>query len=559
MTRAFIFSLAMLHFVSANAQEKPTQTVNSSISSVTVYTGRALVKRTFSSKLQAGFVSLQITDLPSTMINESVRVTGRGTSGATISGVRVEEKYLEESAQESIKRLQDQKEQLESQIRALEDRKAVLTSKKSFVESISQSTSKSIAENIAVQRPSIEEWTGMVSFVDKTLSAIGSESRSIDAELKDLNTKKSIIDKELMGRQHSSGESQKTVVVDLDMDDPGTLSMELSYIVNGADWTPIYDIRASSENDTISVIFMANVRQNTGEDWNNVQLELSTAKPFAGAAPRDLIPWYLNVVDADRLRMKAGGRYSGTLALEGLDTINKMVQVPAEEVSQMTQMAETQMAVANVSQQLISTSFVLKQPETIPSDNKSKKVSVKVAATEGKKEYFAIPKSSNYVYLRSKIVNKTSFPLLPGRASVFFDGGFVSTTNIPLVVPTESFDMFLGIDENIRLKRELVGRFSDETGIMTRKNKVEYTYRITLENLRKDGNRITVLDQIPITQDDRIDVKLQDINPDPQFKSDDEEKGILRWVMDLQPGEKKELSFKYEIKYPAGLLIDGLN
>ncbi|MEE9555588.1 MAG: mucoidy inhibitor MuiA family protein [candidate division Zixibacteria bacterium] len=560
MRRILVLLMAIAWGGTALANEATKFEAVSKISSVIVYSDRAMVKRAFSAKLPTGFVSIAIPDLPAKLLNESVRVTGKGTTDVTIFSVRVEEEFLEESAQEAVRALQDQKEKLEGQIKSLQDRKTVLASKKSFVEAISKSTSESISKDIAVQRPSIDEWAGMLSFVDKSLNEIASESRDIENEIKDLNNKKSIIEREMSARQYLSGESRKAVVVDLDIADPGTISMELSYIVTGASWTPIYDIRASSENDTISIVFMANVKQNTGEDWHDVQIELSTAKPYAGHGPRKPIPWYLRIKTP--VLSYRGGRVSpGEVAFQtdGDDTRNKQDFMPFNRPAPMIQMQETQLSVADVSQQLISTSFILKQTESIPSDNKIKKVSVKVASTEGKKEYYAIPKTSDNVYLRSKIINKTSFPLLPGDASIFFDGGFVSTTAIPLVVPSEGFDLFLGIDDNIRLKRELAKRFVDETGVMSRKNRIEFTYNITIENLRKNESKITILDQIPVSRDDRIDVKLKDISPDPQYKADDEQKGILRWILDMKAGEKNQLSFNYEVKFPSDVIVDGLN
>jgi len=556
-----ILSICLCAAVSL-AQETKEPIANSKISSVIVYSDRALVKRSFSSDLPGGFTSLRIPNLPSTLINESVRVTGKGTSVATISGVRVEEKFLEDSAQEDVKNLQDQIDVLIEQINTLEDRKFVLADKKTFIQSIGSSTTESITKNIAVQRPSMEEWTGMVSFMDKTLTEIATESRHIELEIKDLNNKKSVLDQEMRLYKYSGGKSKKSVVVDLEMENPGAITMELSYIVIGANWTPIYDIRASSENDSISIVFMANVSQNTGEDWKDVKLELSTAKPFVGDAPRGLSPWYLDI-KSPTLSFRTGraGAEEVSYMVDGIkieDTLG-MSAGSALGSSQMKQLAETQLAVADVSQQIISTSFILKQTETIPSDNKAKKVSVKVATAVGEKDYYAIPKLSNYVYLRSKITNKTSFPLLAGSASVFFDGAFVSTTRIPLVVPTEDFELYLGIDENFRLKRELAERFVDKTGIMSRKNNISYSYRITVENLRKTEHSITVLDQIPVSQNDDIDVKLQEISPEPQYKEKDEELGILRWALKLKPGEKKELSFDYEIKYPAGIVLSGIN
>jgi uncharacterized protein (TIGR02231 family) len=558
MKRAMLIIAACFCGATAQGGEVPEETVESTIRGVTVYADRALVKRSLTVYLPAGPVTLEIKDLPSKLINESVRVSGKGTADATISGVRVQETYLEESAQEDIRKLEEERKKIEKQIAVLQDRKDVLSSKRSFIDSIIQKTSESVAKNIAVERPTVDEWTGMVTFVDNTLNEINVEARSLDSELDVMNKKKSVIERELAGRLNLMGESEKSVRVDLDVADPGSLSLELSYIVVGASWSPTYDIRASSENDTISIVFMANVRQNTGEDWENVRLELSTARPFSGAVPKILGPWYLAIVEPDI--SDAMSPYDVRVTAKR-PAIDKYIASNETRLSgyDMFQTVETQLAVADVSSQMISTSFNLKQTESILSNNVPKKVPIKVATFAGEKEYFAVPKLSQDAYLKCVVANQTNFPLLSGEASVFFDGGFVSTTRIPLVVPTESFDLYLGIDESIKLKREMTDKFLDRTGLISKKHVMEFSYRITLENYRDAARTITILDQIPVSQDDRLEIKLKNISPDPRYKDDDETKGILRWALNLEPGEKEEIEFNYEIKYPTGVFVEGLN
>jgi uncharacterized protein (TIGR02231 family) len=306
---------------------------------------------------------------------------------------------------------------------------------------------------------------------------------------------------------------------------------------------------------------MANVRQNTGENWEDIQLELSTARPYVGAVPRMLSPWYLDAIQPEP--RAASGPHDIVVTAKRAK-IDKYVTSNEESVSMrlgysMFQTFETQMAVAEVSTQVISTSFILKQAETIPSNNISKKVSVKLASVSAETELFAVPKLTEYAYLKARVVNETSFPLLSGDANVFFDGNFVSTTRIPLVIPTESFDLYLGIDEGIKIKREMIEKFSDETGVLNKKQRIEYRYKILVENFRRTDQKITVLDQFPVSLNDVIDVKVSDISPAPQYKSEEKKKGIMRWVLKLGPLSSEEIRFKYEVKYPVGLMIAGLN
>ncbi len=105
----------------------------------------------------------------------------------------------------------------------------------------------------------------------------------------------------------------------------------------------------------------------------------------------------------------------------------------------------------------------------------------------------------------------------------------------------------------------MIEKFSDETGVLNKKQRIEYRYKILVENFRRTDQKITVLDQFPVSLNDVIDVKVSDISPAPQYKSEEKKKGIMRWVLKLGPLSNEEIRFKYEVKYPVGLMIAGLN
>ena len=129
---------------------------------------------------------------------------------------------------------------------------------------------------------------------------------------------------------------------------------------------------------------------------------------------------------------------------------------------------------------------------------------------------------------------------------------------MPLVLPKENFNLYFGADEGIKVKRELVEKLKDDAGIVGKKQRVSYEYKITLQNFHKTDCKVTIVDQIPVSQNDDIDIKLGEINPPPNYREGDEQKGFLRWVMTLTPQEKTQVSFKYQVKYPQDITLSGL-
>jgi uncharacterized protein (TIGR02231 family) len=220
--------------------------------------------------------------------------------------------------------------------------------------------------------------------------------------------------------------------------------------------------------------------------------------------------------------------------------------------------APTQYSSSEIVQTAISTSFTLEKKESIPSNKEFKKVPVKSVSFVAETENYIVPKLSEAAYLKASVKSNVDFPLLAGQANVFFDNNFVSTSHLPNVLTDEKFDLYFGINEGIRVKRELVKKFVDEAGLTGGKQKIDYEYKIKTENYTKASQKLIVLDQIPVTQNDDIDVKLVTVNPEPTYETDDKAKGFLRWITKLNPGDKSEYTFKYQIKYPDKMMISGL-
>jgi GTPase SAR1 family protein len=94
--------------------------------------------------------------------------------------------------------------------------------------------------------------------------------------------------------------------------------------------------------------------------------------------------------------------------------------------------------------------------------------------------------------------------------------------------------------------------------MLSKKDKLSYTFKITVENFKKSSQKITILDQYPVSQNDQISVKLMATSPETNSSELDMSKGILRWVFNLEPEKNKEINFAYEIRYPENYEISGL-
>jgi uncharacterized protein (TIGR02231 family) len=217
--------------------------------------------------------------------------------------------------------------------------------------------------------------------------------------------------------------------------------------------------------------------------------------------------------------------------------------------------AEAQVAKVSTSGEEVV--YKIEKPSDIPSADTPKKLTIGKLTLPTDIKYMAIPKLVPEVYTYSKTSNESEFMLLPGTVNLFADSEFIGETSIENVAPTEKFEFSLGITKALKVKRELVKREVGSSGMMGKDKKVRYAYRIKVENNKKNDVKITVKDQLPVPQHEKI--KVDDIvyadNFEPTKKSD---LGILEWTFTLPAGKKRTIEFGFDVHYPGDVTVEGL-
>ena len=352
-------------------------------------------------------------------------------------------------------------------------------------------------------------------------------------------------------RGSKRGRATKSVTVRVNTSAAGRLDLTLSYTVPGASWTPAYDARITTADRAVELGYFGVVRQNTGEDWRDVALTLSTARPSLGGGPAPLTSWTLDVF-TPRLPVVFGERRESGAVSASADALNQVsfamkAAAPAERAAEVAQ--------ATVETSATSATFRIAAPTTIASDNAPQKVAVTTAKLAAAAEYLAIPKRLAAAFLTAHVTNTSAFPFLAGALNVFLDGTFVAASQLRAVQPGEKFDLALGADEGIALKRTLVKRFAEDTGLTNGGRRVTYEFLLVVQNNKKTAERIALHDQLPVSRNEKIVVKH--LAPDPKDLKPDAE-GLLKWTLDLKPGEKREIALKFSIDHPADINVSGL-
>ncbi len=540
--------------------------VDSRITAVTVYADRAVVTRVAEVTVgKAGPLEAEFSGLPVQVVDASLRVAGRGTAQATILDVSVKVAQLESAPSGRIKALEDEIAGLQRDRGQLADREGILDKQDGYLGQIAGATTQPQGKDGL--RTTIDEWTKLLAFMDDQRTRIAKEREDLSAKETDMDAKIEARQRTLAELRGAGRRSAKDVVVRLDAATAGKLDLTLSYALTGATWSPSYDARLSAGKPVVDLGYYGLVRNATGEDWTNVALTLSTAQPSRGGSAPELSPWIVDVYQPPLPRPIGSLSMEKNLRFGGAVETGDEVQLSPFGVSRQAIRRDyvSTSASASVAQPgLTSATFRVTAPATLKSDGSLQKVSIAAAELPVSLSYHVTPKLVETAFLSAKAKNTTDYPLLAGPLNAFLGDAFVATSRLKTVMPGEHFELALGADDGIAVKRRLVNRFTETVGITSSTTRVSYEFLITLTNTKAAAERVVVSEPVPVSRNEKIEVKLvapdeSDVGTPAAPKTvTREEGGKLVWRLDLKPGETREIPLKFRVEYPSSLRVTGL-
>jgi uncharacterized protein (TIGR02231 family) len=525
--------------------------IETTIAAVTVFIDQARVTRRGRLQLTVGEQTVTLTNLPLTILNDSVRVSGRG-AGVTILGVDVATEFITEPPEVNVAELQRQLEQLQDQDRELVDNDATLAARAEFLKTLGTSGGSELTRGLAFGRSGIEQISALAEYMSREQAAVAMGRREIAQQRRELQRQIDVVRGKLGMVKPGRGYERRSIHVQLDASTATELDLEVTYIVHGASWSPIYDLRVN--NDQVAVTYQASVQQHSGEDWPAVQLALSTARPAVTREMPELDPWYVNIYQPpvvmaapmkSRMRMQEVAEADMEVGAAAMPAA--YMSAPAAPIPQ------AKIAEASVESTGGTVTYRVARPVAIPSDGSPHRTMITTFDLPAKLDYITAPKLATEAYLRAKVTNRGDYTLLPGEATVFNNDEFVGSTRLDLTAPNEEFELQLGIDDRVKVERELIGRDVSKT-LIGNIRKTQVAYRIKLTSLLDHPATVTVLDQVPHSQHEEVKVKLGDFVP---RATEVEDLGNVRWELQLQPKAKLDITFGFILEHPRDKQIVG--
>ena len=526
------------------------QTVPSQIKEVTLFSGQALVKREAFTTVQKGLNELLL-EIEAFRV-DSDSVTAKVFGAGEIFSVQFKKIPIKEPPQDNIKVMEQRINELKKSKRLLSDQREVLNKEEAFLVSLIDFSKTQIPREIKTSFPNMEDLTKTLSFLSSNFQQINKEKQSLDASIEEVEKEIKVLEEQLSALRGPVEKVRKVIEILFNAEREQKIRIEADYLTKDANWEPLYKVSVPMTLSEIDLTMFSKILQKTGEDWKRVALSISNVIPLSGVRLPSLSSWLLDIPRPRAEVMRKAGRLAYEKAAPPMDVVKRKdyAEMPEQEAAFTT---------AVKSELPLSFEYRIPQPIDIESRDKETMLPLFTKKTQGDSYYYAVPKRSPLTFLVCK--TKADKELLSGPLNVYFGGRYIGKTYLGEKKAGEEFHLSLGADREVMVKREKVKDKIKETyfGKIQRGTIVrELAYKITVENIKERSISLKVLDSIPVSRTDKIEVKDLKMNPEPAKENYLDKEGVMLWEYKLDPEEKQEINIELVVTYPKGLLPMGL-
>ncbi|MFN8416551.1 MAG: DUF4139 domain-containing protein [Cytophagaceae bacterium] len=523
--------LLCLSFLSF-AEELERTAVKSTLKTATVFLSKAQLTHTATANVPVGTTILEFGGHTAYLDPQSLQVSGQGNF--TIISVSHEKIYTNQAEPPArIKAVKDSLEAIQEKI-DFNNRMVEVLNKE---EQLLMANQQMKGQNSNLTASDLED---MADFFRDRMEDIILERAGYHKKTAKLKKRQSEFMLQLNEYNQTLNKPHTNILVTVSAKAATSAQFEISYITSNAGWTPQYDIRAKDTKSPVTLAYKAMVVQQTGMDWNNVRLTLSTSNPSANGVKPELSPWFVNFYQPVVLYKSKENAKVAAPVTRSMDAASG---VYADEVQ-----ANYSLTTADFTTEVETTlaiEFDIALPYNVPNGGKGQLVDIKNIDLPASYDYSTVPKLETTAFLMARIVEWEKYNLLNGTANIYFEGTFVGTSYIDPNNTNDTLAISLGKDSRIVVERNVVKDFTTKRTIGTNK-KDEYAYDIVIRNTKKEAITIIVEDQYPISQQNQIEVELLESTGATVNATT----GKLTWKLTINPGDTKTLRLKYSIKYP---------
>ncbi|SDO86336.1 mucoidy inhibitor MuiA family protein [Afipia sp. GAS231] len=511
----------------------------SAVDAVTVYPDGASVTRVITLDLPAGDHSAILKDFPLTLDPSSLRVEGEAGAKLTIGAIDTRPPRAAPPANlpeldKRIEALKDERANLQGAIEAA-------AARRKFAERFAEASPAGIGDK-GEARP-IAEWRA-------AFAAVGEEVASADTAIRDAERKQRELDRQIAQLEQDRAQKPSNrleVRIDLAAAAATKATLRVTYAVRNARWVPLYDARldtgAKERKPALELVRRAEITQNTGEDWSNVALSVSTVRTARGGNAPDLNSLIVQYPQPPRPMPAAPmGAASDSQRLFARGGLAKLAE-PAPE------RADEQQATADVGG--FQVMFKIPGRVSLGASEGAKSLRVSSVTLAPDLAVRAVPVRDPTAFLEASFKQNEDAPLLPGRVSIYRDGSFVGRGQLAAAGKDETVRLGFGADDKIKIERAVVKRNEGSAGLIVTTSKTdERSFKTTVRNGHDFPIKIAIEDQLPVSENEEIQVEMLPATTPPTATNLRDKRGVLEWAYDAKPGEVRDIAFAWRVRWP---------
>ncbi|MGK9369314.1 DUF4139 domain-containing protein [Melioribacter sp. Ez-97] len=522
--KRFLFVLLTL-FHSANLF--PAETAKANLKEVKVYVRGAELIHTAALKLNKGENEIFLEGLAANFDPGSVNIKIDGS--VSILSITKEINFLKSNVNnERIKSLEDSLKILEEKLKVNNDKTDILKAEWELI-----LANKELKEGDASRL--IDNIRKLGKYYGERLTEIKASIRKLDADNETIKRDIEKLKKQIEYLKDSRPRNDLKIV--LFSPSAQSVSIDVSYMIDDASWSPNYDIRINNLLTPPIISYKADIRQKSGIDWTNVKIILSTRNPQRSNIKPELNTWMIDFYDMPV--------YYGAAPKLKRET----AAVASEDVLYDAAVTQSFRQIQNI----LTTDFTPALNYTIPSDGIPHSVLINNFEAEASYKYYAVPKHDENAFLVVDLIDWKKFDLLDGEANVYLENSYIGKSYIETNTVSDTLQISAGRDQSIIAMRKLIRDYK-EGKFLSKKVERRFTYELSLNNKKQTPVEITLQDNIPVSKNEDIKVELIDgggssFNP---------QTGILEWKLKLEPEETKTVRYTFSVEYPGDKKIPGL-
>ncbi len=517
----------------------------SRIDSVVVYPDGAAVTRSASIDLPQGPSAVFIRGVPASVDPNSVRVEGLSEGDLSIGAVDIRTTPGDPDAaanpelERQLTALRQERETLVARLQALEGKKAT-------IELYGRASPEKLAPDSAPLP--VEKWQAAWDVLAEALASVNVALVEQNRQLADLDRRIAALE-QATPKGGRPGAPLRDLVIAVEAAAPAKGALRVTYRVPGAGWTPVYDIKLDTggkdAKPSLNVVRRARIAQRTGEDWADVAISVSTVRASRGTAAPDPQPMLVSLYEPV-YAAPASPRALNAPAPAMQDEVAR--KDAANAAGAMRQAVEQ---VAQLESGGFQATFLIPGKVTVPQDGAPKSLALSSRAAEPTLAVRVVPYLDETAYLEAAFTHEEDAPLLPGEITLTRDGTYVGRGRMKLVAPGDRVELGFGADDKVKVSRVPVRKRETEPGWVGNTKTDLREFKTTVRNMHATPLRITVIDQLPVSENTAVVVEQLPSTTPPTDKAVADKRGVTAWAWDYQPGEQKEIRLAYRLKWPA--------